>query len=84
MTKFQARNTSAQIEEKGSTSRINTEQVFFFQQRGIMSEKAVLAILIGFCDPVLRELPHEFESEVTEMVAMKIKEFLKGSLSTSP
>ncbi|KAG0615952.1 hypothetical protein M758_5G079000 [Ceratodon purpureus] len=75
-----ARNTSAQIQEKGSTSRINSEQIFMFQQRGIVAEKAVPAILTGFCDAVLRELPHEFESEVTEMVAMKIEEFLKGSL----
>jgi hypothetical protein len=58
---------------------MNREQVFLFQQRGIWAEKAVPAILTGFCDAVLRELPHEFESEAREMVAMKIEEFLEGS-----
>ena len=83
MSLFQARNTTAEIEEIGSTSRISTEQVFYFQQRGISADKAVPAILTGFCDAVLRELPFEFESEVRDMVALKIEEFMEGSFSTS-
>ncbi|KAG0615953.1 hypothetical protein M758_5G079100 [Ceratodon purpureus] len=78
-----ARNTTAEIEEIGSTSRISTEQVFYFQQRGISADKAVPAILTGFCDAVLQELPFEFESEVRDMVALKIEEFMEGSFSTS-
>ena len=76
---FQARNATAKIEEKGSTSKLSKEQVFYFQQRGIQATKAAPAILTGFCDEVLRELPLEFESEVREMVANKIEDFVTGS-----
>ena len=40
------------MEHEASTSKIGEDQLFYFQQRGIDAEKAVGAIISGFCREV--------------------------------
>ena len=48
----QVREPSAVVEHEASTSKISEDQLFYFQQRGIDPEKAVGAIISGFCREV--------------------------------
>eukprot|EP00967_Tisochrysis_lutea_P009557 scaffold11225_cov21-Tisochrysis_lutea.AAC.2 len=46
------REPGAKVEHEASTSKIGEDQLFYFQQRGIDEEKAVGAIISGFCREV--------------------------------
>ena len=69
----QVREPSANVEHEASTSKIGEDQLFYFQQRGIDAEKAVGAIISGFCREVFNELPLEFAAEVNELMSLKLE-----------
>lgn len=66
-------NASSQVEHEASTSKINEEQLFYFQSRGISKEDAVNMIVNGFCKEVFKELPLEFAAEVPKLLALKLE-----------
>ncbi|PNH06826.1 hypothetical protein TSOC_006769 [Tetrabaena socialis] len=70
---IQVREPSAVVEHEASTSKIGEDQLFYFQQRGISAEKAVGAIISGFCREVFNELPLEFAAEVQELMSLKLE-----------
>lgn len=70
---LQVREPSAIVEHEASTSKIGEDQLFYFQQRGISQEKAVGAIIGGFCREVFNELPMEFAAEVNELMSLKLE-----------
>eukprot|EP00197_Chlamydomonas_leiostraca_P003843 CAMPEP_0202865926 /NCGR_PEP_ID=MMETSP1391-20130828/6699_1 /ASSEMBLY_ACC=CAM_ASM_000867 /TAXON_ID=1034604 /ORGANISM="Chlamydomonas leiostraca, Strain SAG 11-49" /LENGTH=533 /DNA_ID=CAMNT_0049545817 /DNA_START=98 /DNA_END=1699 /DNA_ORIENTATION=+ len=70
---IQVREPSAVVEHEASTSKIGEDQLFYFQQRGVDAEKAVGAIISGFCREVFNELPLEFAAEVNELMSLKLE-----------
>ncbi|XP_030923255.1 putative UPF0051 protein ABCI9 [Quercus lobata] len=58
----QVKNPNARIEHETSTSKIGEDQLFYFQQREIEFEKAMAAMISGFCRDVFNELPDKFGS----------------------
>jgi len=66
-------NPSAQLEHEASTSRINEEQLFYLQTRGISREDAINMIVNGFCKEVIRELPLEFAVEAQRLLTLKLE-----------
>ncbi|XP_031498237.1 uncharacterized protein LOC116262851 [Nymphaea colorata] len=70
---IQVKNPSARVEHEASTSKIGEDQLFYFQQRGIDNEKAVAAIIGGFCKDVFNELPLEFAAEVNQLMSLKLE-----------
>ncbi|MED6222869.1 UPF0051 protein abci8, chloroplastic [Stylosanthes scabra] len=70
---IQAKNPTARIEHEASTSKIGEDQLFYFQQRGIDYEKAMAAMISGFCRDVFNELPDEFGSEVNQLMSLKLE-----------
>ncbi|KAM3761564.1 hypothetical protein ACB098_01G277700 [Castanea mollissima] len=70
---IQVKNPTAQIEHEASTSKIGEDQLFYFQQRGIEYEKAMAAMISGFCRDVFNELPDEFGSEVNQLMSLKLE-----------
>ena len=54
------KNSSSTIEHEATTSKINDEQLFYCNQRGLDQEEAVGLIVNGFCKDVLQQLPMEF------------------------
>ena len=50
-------NQTAEIEHEASTSKMNEEQIFYLQARGLSREAAIQLIVNGFCEKVIRELP---------------------------
>ncbi|MFT7560645.1 MAG: Fe-S cluster assembly protein SufB [Flavobacteriales bacterium] len=73
---IESKNPSAVVEHEATTSKVNDDQLYLCQQRGIDAEKAVSMIVNGFCKEVFKELPMEFAVE-----AGKLLEFsLEGSV----
>ncbi len=66
-------NNSARVEHEASTSKINEEQLFYFAQRGISQEKAIEAIISGFCGDVFKQLPTEFAVEADKLLGLKLE-----------
>ncbi|MFN5540119.1 MAG: Fe-S cluster assembly protein SufB [Candidatus Melainabacteria bacterium] len=66
-------NNSASVEHEASTSKISEDQLFYFQQRGISQEKAIEAIISGFCGDVFEQLPTEFSAEANKLLGLKLE-----------
>jgi len=66
-------NDSSEVEHEASTSKMNEEQIFYLQSRGISGEDAINMIVNGFCKEVIRELPLEFASEAKKLLTLKLE-----------
>lgn len=66
-------NAASQVEHEASTSKLNEEQLFYFQSRGISTEDAINMIVNGFCKEVIQELPLEFATEAQKLLTLKLE-----------
>ena len=66
-------NQTAQVEHEASTSKMNEEQLFYLQSRGITREDAISLVVSGFCKDVIRELPLEFAVEAQKLLTLKLE-----------
>jgi Fe-S cluster assembly protein SufB len=70
---MEVKNKTAQVEHEASTSKIDEEQLFYCQQRGIQAEDAVSMIVNGFCREVFKELPMEFAVEAQKLLSVSLE-----------
>jgi Fe-S cluster assembly protein SufB len=70
---IEVKNNSAVLEHEASTSRINADQIFYLQSRGIDLEGAISLIINGFCKEVFKKLPLEFSVEAVKLLEMKLE-----------
>jgi Fe-S cluster assembly protein SufB len=63
----------AELEHEASTSKMNEEQLFYLQSRGLSREDAISLVVNGFCQKVIQELPLEFAEEAKKLLAMKLE-----------
>lgn len=66
-------NSASQVEHEASTCKMNEEQLFYLQTRGISREDAINVIVNGFCKDVIRELPLEFAMEAQKLLTLKLE-----------
>lgn len=66
-------NSSSQVEHEASTSKLNEDQLFYFQSRGVSKEDAIQLIVNGFCKEVIHELPLEFATEAKKLLSMTLE-----------
>ena len=66
-------NNSAVVEHEATTSKINEEQLFYCQQRGISTEEAVGLIVNGYAKEVLNKLPMEFAVEAQKLLSVSLE-----------
>ena len=66
-------NSTAQVEHEATTSKIGEDQIFYCNQRGIETEKAVELIVNGFSKEVLNQLPMEFAVEAQKLLAISLE-----------
>ncbi len=64
---------SAQVEHEATTSKIGEDQIFYCNQRGIDTEKAIGLIVNGYCREVLNKLPMEFAVEAQKLLAVSLE-----------
>ena len=70
---IEAKNSSAQIEHEATTSKIGEDQIFYCNQRGIDTEKAIALIVNGFSKEVLNKLPMEFAVEAQKLLEISLE-----------
>jgi Fe-S cluster assembly protein SufB len=66
-------NPSGKVEHEATTSRIGEDQIFYCNQRGIDTEKAIGLIVNGFSREVLNKLPMEFAVEAQKLLAISLE-----------
>ena len=67
------KNDTATVEHEATTSKINEDQLFYLQSRGLDMEKCISIIVSGFCSDVFKELPLEFSVEAVKLIEMKLE-----------
>jgi Fe-S cluster assembly protein SufB len=70
---IETKNSSAQIEHEATTSKIGEDQIFYCNQRGIDTEKAIALIVNGFSKEVLNKLPMEFAVEAQKLLEISLE-----------
>ena len=70
---IEAKNKTAQIEHEATTSKIGEDQIFYCNQRGIDSEKAIALVVNGFSKEVLNKLPMEFAVEAQKLLEISLE-----------
>ena len=70
---IEVKNKTAQVEHEATTSKIGEEQLFYCNQRGIDTEKAIALIVNGFSKEVLNNLPMEFAVEAQKLLEISLE-----------
>jgi len=70
---IEGKNKTAKIEHEASTSKIGEDQIFYCNQRGIDTEKAIALIVNGFSKEVLNKLPMEFAVEAQKLLEISLE-----------
>ena len=66
-------NATAVVEHEATTSKINEDQLFYCNQRGIGPEDAVGLIVNGYAREVLSKLPMEFAVEAQTLLQVSLE-----------
>jgi Fe-S cluster assembly protein SufB len=70
---IEAKSKTAKIEHEATTSKIGEDQIFYCNQRGIDTEKAIALIVNGFSKEVLNKLPMEFAVEAQKLLEISLE-----------
>ena len=70
---IETKNNSAIVEHEATTSKIGEDQIFYLNQRGIDTEKAVALIVNGYVKEVLNQLPMEFAVEAQKLLSITLE-----------
>lgn len=70
---IETKNNSAMVEHEATTSKIGEDQIFYLNQRGIDTEKAVALIVNGYVKEVLNQLPMEFAVEAQKLLSITLE-----------
>ncbi len=66
-------NDSSVVEHEATTSKINEDQIFYCNQRGIGTEDAVGLIVNGYAKEVMAKLPMEFAVEAQKLLSISLE-----------
>lgn len=70
---IETKNKSAKVEHEATTSKIGEDQIFYCNQRGIDTEKAIALIVNGYSKEVLNKLPMEFAVEAQKLLEISLE-----------
>ncbi|MFZ4725581.1 MAG: Fe-S cluster assembly protein SufB [Paludibacter sp.] len=70
---MEVNNDTAIVEHEATTSKINEDQIFYCNQRGISTEDAVGLIVNGYAKEVLNKLPMEFAVEAQKLLQITLE-----------
>ena len=66
-------NDTSVLEHEATTSKINEDQIFYCNQRGISTEDAVGLIVNGYAKEVMAKLPMEFAVEAQKLLSVSLE-----------
>jgi Fe-S cluster assembly protein SufB len=63
----------ASISHEATVSKVSDEQLFYLQSRGISEEQAMMMIVNGFIEPIVKELPMEYAVEMNRLIQLEME-----------
>jgi len=63
----------AAISHEATVSKVSDEQLFYLQSRGITQAQAMMMIVNGFIEPIVKELPMEYAVEMNRLVQLEME-----------
>ena len=66
-------NDTSVVEHEATTSKINEDQIFYCNHRGIPTEDAVGLIVNGYAKEVMAKLPMEFAVEAQKLLSVSLE-----------
>src|SRR5260370_39352627 len=70
---IESKNSTATIEHEATTSKIGEDQIFYLNQRGIDTEKAVALIVNGYTREGLNQLPMGVAVEAQKLLSITLE-----------
>ncbi len=61
-------NSQVAMEHEASVSKISEDKLFYLMSRGLTEEEATSMIIMGFIDPITKELPMEYAVELNQLI----------------
>lgn len=66
-------NTESIVAHEATAWKINPDDLFYLQARGIKEDEASAMIVNGFISPIVKELPLEYASEMNVLISMEME-----------
>jgi Fe-S cluster assembly protein SufB len=63
----------AAISHEATVSKVSDEQLFYLMSRGISEEQAMMMIVNGFIEPIVKELPMEYAVEMNRLIQLEME-----------
>jgi Fe-S cluster assembly scaffold protein SufB len=63
----------ASVSHEATVSKVSDEQLFYLQSRGIPEAQAMLMIVNGFIEPIVKELPMEYAVELNRLIQLEME-----------
>jgi Fe-S cluster assembly protein SufB len=63
----------ASISHEATVSKVSDEQLFYLMSRGITEEQAMMMIVNGFIEPIVKELPMEYAVEMNRLIQLEME-----------
>lgn len=70
---IQINEKTAHVGHEASVSKLNDEQIFYLQSRGLEEDEAAALIVRGFLEPVAKELPLEYAVELNRLIELEME-----------
>lgn len=70
---IQINEKTAHVGHEASVSKLNDEQIFYLQSRGLAEAEAAALIVRGFLEPVAKELPLEYAVELNRLIELEME-----------
>jgi Fe-S cluster assembly protein SufB len=63
----------ASISHEATVSKVSDEQLFYLMSRGISEAQAMMMIVNGFIEPIVKELPMEYAVEMNRLIQLEME-----------
>lgn len=70
---IQINEKTAHVGHEATVSKMNDEQIFYLQSRGLEEAEAAALIVRGFLEPVAKELPLEYAVELNRLIELEME-----------
>jgi Fe-S cluster assembly protein SufB len=71
--KIEVHEKTADIGHEATTGKISKEKLFYLMSRGLTEEDALKAIVTGFVEPFIKQLPLEYAVELHRLLELEIE-----------
>lgn len=66
-------NSYVNLEHEAKVSKVSEEQLYYLMSRGLTEQQATEMIIVGFVEPISKELPMEYAVELNRLITYEME-----------